>query len=232
MGYKRTAPLKLHRTESTPQSPPLGPVAPIAVLTCAAATEAAKATTAPSLLTLRGIFHRATVPEVLVGRAEERAKIVRFIDEHLRAEKPGGLYISGSPGTGKTVLVDDILKQLSSEGLVRKPCARGGVGGWGGVGRGSTPAPEPANPRPNSRARTRALNPRPNSRTRTHTRTRGPHPRPNLRPNPRTRARTHARTHARTCARTAPEPAPEPAPAHRQRSTCAFGRPRGRRSCR
>jgi len=70
---------------------------------------------------IRTVFHRATLPETLLGRQEERARIVQFIRGHLEANTAGGLYISGSPGTGKTVLVDDILRQLHLEGLVRHP---------------------------------------------------------------------------------------------------------------
>ncbi|XP_012278877.1 cell division control protein 6 homolog [Orussus abietinus] len=49
----------------------------------------------------RKALHSST-PESLPGRESELAQLRKFIDEHLKNETSGSLYISGPPGTGKT----------------------------------------------------------------------------------------------------------------------------------
>jgi hypothetical protein len=55
----------------------------------------------------------------ITGRDSERASILSFLYPFLRDESTekgtNSMYISGSPGTGKTFLVSDILRSLSSE---------------------------------------------------------------------------------------------------------------------
>jgi hypothetical protein len=110
--------------------PPTPPTLPLAESTVTRAREAAPAPateTAPGVeLGVRGIFHRGTVPAVLAGRATERARIASFIRDRVAAGTAGALYVSGSPGTGKTALIDDVLRHLCAEGLVRRPSSATG----------------------------------------------------------------------------------------------------------
>jgi Cdc6-like AAA superfamily ATPase len=41
----------------------------------------------------------------LLGRTSELAQVTSFFEEHLKSQKPGSLFISGPPGTGKTHLI-------------------------------------------------------------------------------------------------------------------------------
>lgn len=63
-----------------------------------------KSSPKPSLL-----FKRCVTPKRLVGRVAERARITTFLEMHLLDSRPGSLYISGCPGTGKTALVNEII---------------------------------------------------------------------------------------------------------------------------
>lgn len=58
----------------------------------------------------KALFRRSTLPERLVGRESERKRLLQFWDAHVSDNKPGCLYISGSPGTGKTALLTDIMR--------------------------------------------------------------------------------------------------------------------------
>ncbi|KTF78358.1 hypothetical protein cypCar_00035349 [Cyprinus carpio] len=51
------------------------------------------------------------VPERLLSREAERAAIVSFLENHVVAEKPSSLYISGAPGTGKTACLNCVLQE-------------------------------------------------------------------------------------------------------------------------
>ncbi|XP_016118743.1 cell division control protein 6 homolog [Sinocyclocheilus grahami] len=55
------------------------------------------------------------VPERLLSREAERAAIVSFLDNHVVAEKPSSLYISGAPGTGKTACLNCVLQEQKSQ---------------------------------------------------------------------------------------------------------------------
>lgn len=50
-------------------------------------------------------------PKIL-GRTEERNYIVNFWKEHVLRRISGSLYVSGSPGTGKTALISEIMEDL------------------------------------------------------------------------------------------------------------------------
>jgi predicted ATPase len=50
----------------------------------------------------------------LIGRDEERRSIMNFWKEHILQGVAGSLYISGSPGTGKTALMAGIIEELES----------------------------------------------------------------------------------------------------------------------
>ncbi|KAK9966404.1 hypothetical protein ABG768_003516 [Culter alburnus] len=59
---------------------------------------------------IKQALHTA-VPERLLSRAAERAAIVSFLENHVVAEKPSSLYISGAPGTGKTACLNCVLQE-------------------------------------------------------------------------------------------------------------------------
>ncbi|KAJ3156159.1 AAA ATPase [Geranomyces michiganensis] len=61
------------------------------------------------------LFRRSTIPERLVGRDAERAAILDFWREHVLARRPGSIYLSGIPGTGKTALVDEAARMMCDE---------------------------------------------------------------------------------------------------------------------
>ncbi|XP_066504091.1 cell division control protein 6 homolog [Hoplias malabaricus] len=51
------------------------------------------------------------VPERLLSREDERAKIVSFLENHVVPGKPSSLYISGAPGTGKSACLNCVLQE-------------------------------------------------------------------------------------------------------------------------
>ncbi|XDV51841.1 hypothetical protein PO909_020647 [Leuciscus waleckii] len=59
---------------------------------------------------IKQALHTA-VPERLLAREAERAAIVSFLENHVVAEKPSSLYISGAPGTGKTACLNCVLQE-------------------------------------------------------------------------------------------------------------------------
>ncbi|RUP50716.1 P-loop containing nucleoside triphosphate hydrolase protein, partial [Jimgerdemannia flammicorona] len=68
----------------------------------------------------KSVFRRTATPARLVGRTLERAAINSFWEKHVLGNKPGSLYISGSPGTGKTAMLMDIMRSVAPE-RVGKP---------------------------------------------------------------------------------------------------------------
>ncbi|XP_060949481.1 cell division control protein 6 homolog [Limanda limanda] len=55
------------------------------------------------------------VPERLLSREPERATIRSFLEETLLQSRPGSLYISGAPGTGKTACLNCVLQEMKAE---------------------------------------------------------------------------------------------------------------------
>ncbi|KAJ1135649.1 hypothetical protein NDU88_002087 [Pleurodeles waltl] len=55
------------------------------------------------------------VPDRLLAREKETDAIQHFLKEHICGAKPGSLYISGPPGTGKTACFRRILQDSKSE---------------------------------------------------------------------------------------------------------------------
>ncbi|KAM8946201.1 cell division control protein 6 homolog [Pelodytes ibericus] len=51
------------------------------------------------------------VPERLLAREKETEAIECFLKKHISGEKPGSLYISGAPGTGKTACLNKLLQE-------------------------------------------------------------------------------------------------------------------------
>jgi cell division control protein 6 len=60
----------------------------------------------------KALFRRTTEPYRLVGRAAERETIRQFSQNHILTPKAGSLYISGQPGTGKTALLKEMMRDL------------------------------------------------------------------------------------------------------------------------
>ncbi|OZJ02208.1 hypothetical protein BZG36_04713 [Bifiguratus adelaidae] len=63
--------------------------------------------------TAKSLFRRNAMPTRLVGRAQEREKLDRFWDGQVTARKAGCLYISGSPGTGKTAMLNQLVTKAT-----------------------------------------------------------------------------------------------------------------------
>ncbi|XP_075033222.1 cell division control protein 6 homolog [Mixophyes fleayi] len=51
------------------------------------------------------------VPERLLAREKETTAILSFLKTHVSCKKPGSLYISGAPGTGKTACLNKLLQE-------------------------------------------------------------------------------------------------------------------------
>ncbi|NWZ12812.1 CDC6 protein, partial [Agelaius phoeniceus] len=51
----------------------------------------------------------AAVPERLQGREKETGLLRQFLLEHVLGRRPGSLYVSGAPGTGKTACLSRVL---------------------------------------------------------------------------------------------------------------------------
>ncbi|KAJ2963495.1 hypothetical protein NQZ79_g1546 [Umbelopsis isabellina] len=60
----------------------------------------------------KALFRRTAVPTRLVGRTQERDTIAKFWEDHAIGNKSGCLYISGSPGTGKSAMLREIIADM------------------------------------------------------------------------------------------------------------------------
>ncbi|NXY91287.1 CDC6 protein, partial [Alcedo cyanopectus] len=63
---------------------------------------------------VKQVLH-AAVPDRLRGREKETGIIRQFLREHLCQRRPGSLYISGAPGTGKTACLSRVLLDCKDE---------------------------------------------------------------------------------------------------------------------
>ncbi|XP_041837715.1 cell division control protein 6 homolog isoform X2 [Melanotaenia boesemani] len=55
------------------------------------------------------------IPERLLSRESEQASIRSFLEEKVLQHRPGSLYISGAPGTGKTACLNCVLTEMKAE---------------------------------------------------------------------------------------------------------------------
>ncbi|XP_075767654.1 cell division control protein 6 homolog [Pelodiscus sinensis] len=62
----------------------------------------------------KSVLHTA-VPDQLLAREKEADIIRQFLKKHVCQEKPGSLYVSGAPGTGKTACLSRILQDLQND---------------------------------------------------------------------------------------------------------------------
>ena len=56
-------------------------------------------------------------PGIILGREKEQAEVEDFINESIENERPGSMYISGQPGTGKSASINNILDQINVDAL-------------------------------------------------------------------------------------------------------------------
>ncbi|NWT83826.1 CDC6 protein, partial [Lanius ludovicianus] len=57
----------------------------------------------------------AAVPDRLQGREREMRILRQFLREHVLGRRPGSLYVSGAPGTGKTACLSRVLLDCKDE---------------------------------------------------------------------------------------------------------------------
>ncbi|XP_005531580.1 PREDICTED: cell division control protein 6 homolog [Pseudopodoces humilis] len=57
----------------------------------------------------------AAVPDQLQGRERETGILRQFLREHVLGRRPGSLYVSGAPGTGKTACLSRVLLDCKDE---------------------------------------------------------------------------------------------------------------------
>ncbi|NXK42201.1 CDC6 protein, partial [Piprites chloris] len=60
------------------------------------------------------VLHVA-VPDRLQGRERETGILRQFLREHVQGRRPGSLYVSGAPGTGKTACLSRVLIDCKDE---------------------------------------------------------------------------------------------------------------------
>ncbi|KAG0175774.1 AAA ATPase [Apophysomyces sp. BC1021] len=63
----------------------------------------------------KAIFRRTAVPSRLIARDAERQQMIEFWKQHVIGNKPGCLYISGSPGTGKTAMLSEVMRKMDDD---------------------------------------------------------------------------------------------------------------------
>lgn len=51
-------------------------------------------------------------PRNLLCREKEHETIKSFLQSHISSKKPGSIYISGAPGTGKTACLTKVMQEL------------------------------------------------------------------------------------------------------------------------
>ncbi|XP_032934966.1 cell division control protein 6 homolog [Catharus ustulatus] len=63
---------------------------------------------------VKQVLH-AAVPDRLQGRERETGILRQFLREHVLGRRPGSLYVSGAPGTGKTACLSRVLLDCKDE---------------------------------------------------------------------------------------------------------------------
>lgn len=108
---------KENQVASTPHQKP---TSPLRSLTCSVQALSTKTQQHPPKQQLdlfqrgKALFRRTVIPSRLLGRENERKVMTAFWTEHVLANKPGCLYVSGAPGTGKTAMLNDVKRQMEA----------------------------------------------------------------------------------------------------------------------
>ncbi|KAG5455944.1 MAG: P-loop containing nucleoside triphosphate hydrolase protein [Olpidium bornovanus] len=68
----------------------------------------------------KALFRQTAAPGRLTGRETEQAAIHQFLFRSVIERRPGSLYISGSPGTGKTASLNEVVATIKSSGSLRR----------------------------------------------------------------------------------------------------------------
>ena len=67
-----------------------------------------------SLLRKRDVLHFTFIPEVILHRDEELAKVTQSLLPILKKSRPSNLLVYGKPGTGKTLVVKTVLSKIQT----------------------------------------------------------------------------------------------------------------------
>ena len=62
---------------------------------------------------VKAALNLSTVPEELLCRNEESAKVEDFCRKHIKDGRPGSMYVCGCPGTGKTLTMETIKRKAA-----------------------------------------------------------------------------------------------------------------------
>ncbi|CEP18191.1 hypothetical protein [Parasitella parasitica] len=63
----------------------------------------------------KAVFRRTAIPSRLIGRGDEREQMLSFWKQHVLSNKPGCLYVSGMPGTGKTAMLTEVMRLMEDD---------------------------------------------------------------------------------------------------------------------
>ena len=61
----------------------------------------------------RQLFSRSSDPGQLIGREDERSRLVTFLDRCTTSNPGGCIYVSGPPGTGKSAMVNEVTQEIA-----------------------------------------------------------------------------------------------------------------------
>ena len=70
------------------------------------------ATSGRSILKKRDVLHFTFIPEVILHRDNELAKVTQALLPILKKSRPSNLLVYGKPGTGKTLVVKTVLSKI------------------------------------------------------------------------------------------------------------------------